>query len=37
MLVAVPWVVETVVPENGNGKGHFWKRKQPEEKETARL
>jgi polysaccharide chain length determinant protein (PEP-CTERM system associated) len=37
MLVAVPWVVETV-PENGNGKGHFWKRnKSPEEKETARL
>jgi len=35
MLVAVPWVVE-VVPENGNGKGHFWKR-TPEEKETARL
>lgn len=37
MLVAVPWVVE-MVPENGNGKGHFWKRsKPPEEKETARL
>jgi polysaccharide chain length determinant protein (PEP-CTERM system associated) len=37
VLVAVPWVVETV-PENGNGKGHFWKRnKQPEEKETARF
>jgi polysaccharide chain length determinant protein (PEP-CTERM system associated) len=38
MLVAVPWVVETV-PPNGNGKGHFWNRnKQPEEsKETARF
>jgi polysaccharide chain length determinant protein (PEP-CTERM system associated) len=37
MLVAVPWVVETVA-ENGNGKGHFWKRdKQQGEKETARL
>jgi hypothetical protein len=37
MLVAVPWVVETV-PANGNGKSHFWKRKkQPEEKETARF
>ncbi len=38
MLVAVPWVVETV-PANGNGKGHFWSRKkQPEEKkETARV
>ena len=37
MLVAVPWVLESV-PENGNGKGHFWKRnKQPKEKETARL
>ncbi|MGA9135398.1 MAG: Wzz/FepE/Etk N-terminal domain-containing protein [Candidatus Sulfotelmatobacter sp.] len=37
MLVAVPWVVETV-PENGNGKHHFWKRNRPpEEKETARL
>ncbi len=37
VLVAVPWVVETV-PENGNGKGHFWKRnKQPEEKEIARF
>jgi polysaccharide chain length determinant protein (PEP-CTERM system associated) len=38
MLVAVPWVVETV-PANGNGKGHFWQRKkQPEEKrETARV
>jgi polysaccharide chain length determinant protein (PEP-CTERM system associated) len=37
MLVAVPWVVETV-PENGNGKGHFWKRnKSPEGKETASL
>ena len=37
MLVAVPWVVETVA-ESGNGKGHFWKRdKQQGEKETARL
>ncbi|MFZ0201087.1 MAG: lipopolysaccharide biosynthesis protein, partial [Candidatus Sulfotelmatobacter sp.] len=37
MLVAVPWVLESV-PENGNGKGHFWTRnKQPKEKETARL
>ena len=37
VLVAVPWVVETV-RESGNGKGHFWKRnKQPEEKETARF
>jgi polysaccharide chain length determinant protein (PEP-CTERM system associated) len=38
MLVAVPWVVETVVA-NGNGKDHFWNRKkQPEEnKETARV
>jgi capsular polysaccharide biosynthesis protein len=37
MLVAVPWVVETVTAD-GNGKGHFWKRnKQPEEKETARF
>jgi polysaccharide chain length determinant protein (PEP-CTERM system associated) len=37
MLVAVPWVVETV-PANSNSKGHFWNRKQPEEnKETARV
>ncbi|MFZ0773008.1 MAG: Wzz/FepE/Etk N-terminal domain-containing protein [Candidatus Sulfotelmatobacter sp.] len=38
MLVAVPWVVETVVA-NGNSKKHFWKRnKQPEaRKETARF
>ena len=38
MLVAVPWVVETVVANaNGNGKGHFWNRhKQPERKETAK-
>jgi capsular polysaccharide biosynthesis protein len=37
MLVAMPWVVETE-PVNGNGKGHFWSRKkQPEEKETARF
>jgi uncharacterized protein involved in exopolysaccharide biosynthesis len=37
MLVAVPWV-EGAVAENGNGKGHFWKRnKPPEEKETARF
>ena len=35
MLVAVPWVVD-IAPENGDGKGHFWKRsKPPEEKETA--
>jgi polysaccharide chain length determinant protein (PEP-CTERM system associated) len=39
MLVAVPWVVETAPGNgNGNGKGHFWNRKkQPEEKETARV
>ncbi|HWY20173.1 MAG TPA: Wzz/FepE/Etk N-terminal domain-containing protein [Candidatus Acidoferrum sp.] len=38
MLVAVPWVVQTVT-ENGNGKGHFWNRKKrPEEqKEPARV
>jgi polysaccharide chain length determinant protein (PEP-CTERM system associated) len=38
MLVAVPWVVETVAA-NGNGKDHFWNRKkQPEEnKETTRV
>jgi polysaccharide chain length determinant protein (PEP-CTERM system associated) len=38
MLVAVPWVVETV-PANGNGKGHFWKRnKNPQEtQENARF
>src|SRR5207237_2221299 len=31
MLVAVPWVGVQSVVENGNGKGHFWKRKkQPE-------
>jgi polysaccharide chain length determinant protein (PEP-CTERM system associated) len=36
MLVAVPWVVETV-PANGNGKGHFWNRnKQPEEKDERK-
>jgi len=36
MLVAIPWVVETAAPANGNGKGHFWSRKKPEEKkETA--
>ncbi|HZW95556.1 MAG TPA: Wzz/FepE/Etk N-terminal domain-containing protein [Candidatus Eremiobacteraceae bacterium] len=35
MLVAVPWVVQTE-PVNGNGKGHFWKRKkQPQEKEET--
>jgi len=35
MLVAVPWVAE-MVPANGDGKSHFWKRsKEPEEKETA--
>ncbi len=37
MLVSMPWVVETL-PANGNGKGHFWKRKPPEHmKEAARL
>jgi polysaccharide chain length determinant protein (PEP-CTERM system associated) len=38
MLVAVPWVVETV-PANGKGKGRFWNRKrQPDERrETARV
>ena len=38
MLVAVPWVVETV-SANGNGKGHFWKRKkEPEaEKEAFKI
>ena len=38
MLVAVPWVVE-IAATNGDGKGHFWKRKkQPDErKETARV
>ena len=38
MLVAVPWVVETVA-ESGNGKGHFWKRKKllEEKQETARI
>jgi capsular polysaccharide biosynthesis protein len=38
MLVAVPWVVETVVA-NGNGKGHFWNRKKQAEepKEIARV
>ena len=38
MLVAVPWVVETVVA-NGNGKGHFWNRKKQteESKETAKV
>jgi len=37
MLVAVPWIAETAIP-NGNGKGHFWKRnKQPEQKETVRF
>ena len=37
MLVAVPWVGE-IVPANGNGKGHFWKRKNPEEsKENAKF
>ncbi len=36
MLVAMPWVVETVAA-NGNGKDHFWKRKKADEqsKETA--
>src|SRR5260370_33918180 len=35
MLVAVPWVVETVVT-NGDGKGRFWNRKkQPEEREKT--
>jgi uncharacterized protein involved in exopolysaccharide biosynthesis len=37
MLVAVPWVVETV-PANGNGKGRFWKRnKEPEGKEAVKF
>jgi uncharacterized protein involved in exopolysaccharide biosynthesis len=38
MLVAVPWVVE-VVPEKGNGNGHFWERKKQREegKETAKV
>jgi polysaccharide chain length determinant protein (PEP-CTERM system associated) len=38
MLVAMPWVGE-IVPANGNGKGHFWKRsKEPDErKETVRF
>jgi polysaccharide chain length determinant protein (PEP-CTERM system associated) len=40
MLVAVPWVVETPVA-NGNGKGNFWNRNKPDErderKETARF
>ena len=34
MLVAVPWVGVQTVVENGNGKGHFWKRKK--QPETAR-
>jgi capsular polysaccharide biosynthesis protein len=35
LLVAVPWVTQ-VEPENGNAKGHFWKRKKPvEEKDEA--
>lgn len=34
MLVAMPWVGEAE-PANGNGKGHFWSRKQPEEKKEA--
>jgi polysaccharide chain length determinant protein (PEP-CTERM system associated) len=39
MLVAVPWVVVESAPANGNGKGHFWNRKeQPDErKETAKF
>ncbi len=37
MLVAVPWVVD-IVPENGNGKGHLWKKnKSPDEKEAVRF
>lgn len=38
LLVAVPWVVESVAV-NGNGGGRFWNRKkQPDErKETARV
>jgi polysaccharide chain length determinant protein (PEP-CTERM system associated) len=38
ILVAVPWVL-AAAPENGNGKGHLWKRKkQPDEKqETAEV
>jgi uncharacterized protein involved in exopolysaccharide biosynthesis len=34
MLAAIPWVGET--EESSNGKGRFWKKKQPDEdKETA--
>jgi polysaccharide chain length determinant protein (PEP-CTERM system associated) len=33
MLVSVPWVVDAATT-NGNGKGHFWKRKQPEEEKA---
>jgi len=37
MLVAVPWVVEPE-EQNGDGKGHFWKRnKKPEGKEAAKV
>jgi polysaccharide chain length determinant protein (PEP-CTERM system associated) len=37
MLVAVPWVVD-LEPAKGNGNGHFWSRKKPEErKETAQV
>jgi polysaccharide chain length determinant protein (PEP-CTERM system associated) len=35
MLVAVPWVVETVAA-NGNGKGHFWNRKKGAEEKDER-
>ncbi|MFZ0759030.1 MAG: Wzz/FepE/Etk N-terminal domain-containing protein [Candidatus Sulfotelmatobacter sp.] len=37
LLVAVPWVVDAAAA-NGNGKGHFWKRKKQskETNETAR-
>jgi uncharacterized protein involved in exopolysaccharide biosynthesis len=38
MLVAIPWVVETV-EGNGNGKDHFWSRKKESDgrKETTRV
>jgi polysaccharide chain length determinant protein (PEP-CTERM system associated) len=38
VLVAVPWVTQTVAA-NGDGKGHFWNRKKQldEDKETARV
>jgi len=37
LLVSIPWVVETA-PANGSEKRRFWSRKkEPEEKETARV